>query len=171
MDSAVSPILLASLVGLLVLLIFLAFRSVASGRDPMEERLAEYGLTDYVRFGNRKRKTAESEMRFSGLNRWLVGRQMGAKLTMELVRADVAITAGEFVVILAGLAGIGIIVGMMRGSIIFGIGVGAVLAVMPFAYLTHQTKTASKRLHCPIARCPDLACGIVASRLRPLPGH
>ena len=44
-----SALIVAVLAGLSILSLFLALTRMVPQRDPLEQRLAEYGLTDYVR--------------------------------------------------------------------------------------------------------------------------
>lgn len=154
-----TPVIAAILAGFAVLSLFLAMGQIKPQRDPMEERLAEYGLTDYVRDGKVKEKPQENA-RFGIMNRILHGFGMGNKLGQALLRADVPLTAAEFSVVMLLLGGLGFALGSWRVNGLVGILVGLAFAFAPTLYLRFAE---NKRRNAFIAQLPDLLTLLVGS--------
>jgi tight adherence protein B len=154
-----SPLLIAILAGLSILSLFLAFARMVPQRDPLETRLTEYGLSEYVRVGRREEKPQETG-RFPALNRLLHGFGLGEKLAQALMRADVPLTAAEFALAMLAAGG----VGFMGGAWQFNAGVGVLLALLfmaaPLVYLKFSE---SRRRSAFIAQLPDLLTLLVGS--------
>ncbi len=90
----------AILAGLSVLTIFIGMRYFITNSDPIEDRLREYGLTEYIRQGNRSKKDSDRPDRFRGIERLANGFGFGAKLKFMLLRADLPMSVGEFTALL-----------------------------------------------------------------------
>lgn len=148
------------LIGLSVLTLFLAMRQLFQSNDPIEDRLREYGLTEYIRQGSRTRNDTEPTVRFRSLERLANGFGFGEKLQILLLRSDVPISVGEFTAILLGLAGLGFLIGAMRAGLFVGIGVALVLCVLPFLYLKQRQ---GRRRNAFANQLPDVLTLLVGS--------
>jgi len=148
----------AILIGLTVLSLFMAIRQVIPDKDPVEDRLREYGLTEYIRVGGRK--SEERPERFEGLERLANGFGVGEKWRALLQRSNVPMTVGEFTALLMGLAAIGFVVGAMRGGPLVGIMAGGVLCFLPFLYMKQRQ---AKRRRAFADQLPDVLTLLVGS--------
>jgi tight adherence protein B len=154
-----SPIVVAVLAGLSILSLFLAFSRMVPQRDPLEQRLAEYGLSDYVRVGRHDEKQKEPG-RFPALNRMLHGFGLGEKLAQALIRADVPLTAAEFSIVMLLVGAVGFAVGSLNVNAMVGVLLGLVFAVAPLVYLKVSE---SRRRAAFINQLPDLLTLLVGS--------
>jgi tight adherence protein B len=155
------PVIAALLTVFAVLSLFMALQRMAPQRDPMEQRLAEYGLSEYVRGIRHSQKEKPKEGgRFPILNRLLNGYGLGEKLAATLMRADVPLTAAEFAMLMLILGGVAFFLGVWRLNAL----VGAVLALVamagPLLYLKFRQ---SRRRAAFIAQLPDLLTLLVGS--------
>jgi tight adherence protein B len=128
-------------------------------RDPLEQRLAEYGLSDYVRVGRHDEKQKEPG-RFPALNRMLHGFGLGEKLAQALIRADVPLTAAEFSIVMLLVGAVGFAVGSLNVNAMVGVLLGLVFAVAPLVYLKVSE---SRRRAAFINQLPDLLTLLVGS--------
>lgn len=129
------PLIFALLVTLSVLMAFMAMWRTFGGRDPVEERLAEYGAT--LDAGLAEGAPARRS-RLPILNR-LVGRfSFGPRLAESLTRADLSMTAAEYGLIVVGLAVGGFLLGTWRAGPLVGALLGLVLGYLPFFYLRRR---------------------------------
>lgn len=126
----------AMLIGLTVLCLFMAIRQVMPNKDLVEDRLREYGLSEYIRAGSRK--TEERPERFEGLERLANGFGVGEKWRALLQRSNVPMTVGEFTALLGGLAVIGFVLGALRGGALVGVMAAGVLCFLPFFYMKQR---------------------------------
>lgn len=154
-----SPLLIAILAGLSILSLFLAFARMAPQHDPLEARLKEYGLSDYVRAGRREEKPHEPG-RFRTLNRLLHGFGLGEKLAQALIRADVPLTAAEFSLAMLALGGLGFFLGAWRLNAMAGVLTAMAFAAAPLVYLKIAE---SRRRAAFIGQLPDLLTLLVGS--------
>jgi tight adherence protein B len=154
-----TPLIIAILAALSIFSLFLAFARMVPQRDPLETRLTEYGLSDYVRAGRREEKPQEKG-RFPALNRMLHGFGLGEKLAGALTRADVPLTAAEFSLAMMALFSLGFFGGSWRINAMVGVLVGLVLAVAPLLYLKFAE---SRRRAAFISQLPDLLTLLVGS--------
>jgi tight adherence protein B len=155
MNPAIIP---SVLLALAVFSLFFALRRFTPQRDPLEERLREYGLTDYVR--GKKKPPEQEAKRFAGLDRLLRGGGMGEKLAHLLMQADVPLSVGEFVVIMGLVAGGGFALGTWRVNMAIGLLVSLLFAVGPIVYLKFS---AGRRRNAFINQLPDLLTLLVGS--------
>jgi len=128
------PLLIAVLVMVAVVFFFLALqRAIAGAADPVDQRLAQYGLT--AESVVEDPAVAAARPKPSLFGRLAGGLGMGAGLAEKLSRADIAMTTSEFglLVIVLGLAGF--LVGWWRVGLPFGLVIGLVLGYAPFLYL------------------------------------
>ena len=150
----------AILVGLSVLTLFAAMRSMLPQGDPIEDRLKEFGLTEYVRQGKRAQATNEQKERFQGLGRLANGFGFGDKLQIMLLRADVPMSTGEFTAILLAIAAGGFLLGAWRAGILIGILAAAALMVLPVFYLKQRQ---ARRRNAFTNQLPDVLTLLVGS--------
>ncbi|MCO5208872.1 MAG: type II secretion system F family protein [Caldilinea sp.] len=150
----------AVLVGLSVMTLFIAMRSMLPQGDPIEDRLKEFGLTEYVRQGNRAQANNEHKERFQGLEKLAHGFGFGEKLQTMLVRADVPMSTGEFLAILLAVAGGGFLLGAWRAGLLIGIVVAAALMILPIFYLKQRQ---AKRRNAFTNQLPDVLTLLVGS--------
>ena len=133
------PLLVAGLTVLAVGIFFLAFwRMIAGAADPVDARLAEYGLSAEMVVDDPSATTARP--RPSPLGRLMTGFGMGAGLAEKLSRADIALTTSEFGLMVLGAAGAGLLLGWWRVGLLFGIAIGGVLGYAPLLYLRSRTR-------------------------------
>lgn len=155
-----SVMIAAVLVGLSVMTLFIAMRSMLSQGDPIEDRLKEFGLTEYVRQGNRAQANSEHKERFQGLEKLAHGFGFGDKLQTMLVRADVPMSTGEFLAILLAIAGGGFLLGSWRAGLLIGVLVAASLMILPIFYLKQRQ---AKRRNAFTNQLPDVLTLLVGS--------
>lgn len=148
----------AMLVGLAILSLFMSIRQIIPDKDPVEDRLREYGLTDYIRAGGHKEE--ERPERFGALDRLARGFGFADKWKVLLQRADVPMTVGEFTAVLLALAGLGLAVGTWRSGPIVGVMIALVLCFIPFFYLKQRH---AKRRNAFSAQLPDVLTLLVGS--------
>lgn len=148
----------AMLVGLTVLCLFMAIRQVMPDKDPVEDRLREYGLSEYIRAGGRKME--ERPERFAGLERLATGFGVGEKWRALLQRSNVPMTVGEFTALLGGLAIIGFVLGALRGGALVGVMVAGVFCFIPFLYMKQRQ---AKRRRAFADQLPDVLTLLVGS--------
>lgn len=156
MNIAIIP---SVLLALAVFSLFFALRRFAPQRDPLEERLREYGLSEYVRGGAKKTKEQEPK-RFAALERLLHGGGTAEKIAYLLMQADVPLSVGEFVVIMGLVACGGFALGAWRVNMGVGLMVGLLFAVGPIIYLKFA---AGRRRNAFINQLPDLLTLLVGS--------
>ncbi|HRW46378.1 MAG: type II secretion system F family protein [Caldilinea sp.] len=140
--------------------LFIAMRSMLPQGDPIEDRLKEFGLTEYVRQGNRAQANNEHKERFQGLEKLAHGFGFGEKLQTMLVRADVPMSTGEFLAILLAVAGGGFLLGAWRAGLLIGIVVAAALMILPIFYLKQRQ---AKRRNAFTNQLPDVLTLLVGS--------
>lgn len=153
-------IIVAVLVGLAVLTGFIGFRHFVTNNDPIEDRLREYGLTEYIRQGNRARRESERKDRFHGVERLANGFGFGEKLGGMLQRADLPMSVGEFTTILLVASGGVLAITTLRAGIL----VGLMAAVLPWVFAVFYLKQRqSKRQAAFTNQLPDILTLLVGS--------
>jgi tight adherence protein B len=122
-----APLYFALLMGVLVLIGFVGLWSVTGGRDPVDDRLAEYGYREEVTPNGQSRDVGSGERLRRTMNRLINGFGLGYKLADSVMQADLPMTASEYVLVVAGIALLGFLIGtFVLGEVLFG----AVLAVV-----------------------------------------
>ncbi len=129
------PWLFASLVGLAVLLFFVALWSVLGKASSVGDRLAEYGGEAPLQVAA---EPEVSKPRLAGANRFLAGRAMGKRLTASLARADVPMTTAEFAAIMLGIMAVVFLLGLLRGGILVALPMAAIAGILPTFYLRRR---------------------------------
>lgn len=151
-------VIVAILVGLAIFSLFMSIRQMMPVKDPVEERLREYGLTDYIRSGGRQQE--ERPERFRLLERLAQGFGIAEKWRAMLLRANVPMTVGEFAALLLGLCAAGFVVGALRGGPLVGAMVAGVFCFIPFFYMKRRQ---AKRKQAFAAQLPDVLTLLVGS--------
>jgi tight adherence protein B len=142
------PLMFAVLVGFAVLLGFVALWRLLGKRDPMDVRLAELEALSGAAESEAVRPPAMSR-----LNRLLAGFGFGARLAEQLSQADLALTAAEFSLIVAGAIFLGFALGTWRGGLLAGVIAGAIGGLIPIFYLRRR---ASRRRRAFTEQIPDI---------------
>jgi tight adherence protein B len=152
--------IVAVLVGLSVLTAFIGMRHLFTNNDPVEDRLREYGLTEYIRQGNRARQESEKKDRFRGVERLADGFGFGEKLRGMLQRADVPMSVGEFTMILLVASGGILVLTALRTGILIGL----MAAVLPWVFAVFYLKQRqNKRRMAFTNQLPDILTLLVGS--------
>jgi tight adherence protein B len=152
------PLAFAVLVAGAVLLGFVGLWRLSAVEDPIEARLRAYGgagtavAADDGRAGERSR--------FGGLNRALARISMGQGLANRLTRADVPLTAAEFVLLAAMVAALLAVIGWLRVGPLFGILLGIAGMFLPLLYLNYR---AGKRRQKFTNQLPDVLTLLVGA--------
>jgi len=153
------PIVAATLLALAVLSLFYALRGFTPQRDPLESRLREYGLSDYIR-GGKVKEEPQARPRFALIVRMLHGFGLSEKLAHMLKRADVPLTAAELVVAMLLLGAVGFGVGVWRANGAVGLVAGVLAAIAPLFYLKFAEGRRRAKF---INQLPDLLTLLVGS--------
>ncbi|MCU0522398.1 MAG: type II secretion system F family protein [Anaerolineae bacterium] len=146
------PVVVAVLVAFAVVLAFMGLWLLLQRRDPVDERLTEYGLQArqlaQPAIGDATRRYGPSR-----LTRILTGFGAGQRLALALTRADLPLTAAEFSLIVFALFVAGLVIGTWRLNIALGAVFGAVLAVIPYIYMGMKQR---QRLRAFTEQLPDM---------------
>ncbi len=126
------PGVFALLVAFTVLLAFTAVWRFVAYRDPVVHRLDGYGAKGAAQHGG---ANAQSGHSLSPVGRLIYGFGMGPKLADALSRANVSMTVAEYVMIMLVLAGIGLVIGVWRVNLAFGVLLAGIAAALPVLYL------------------------------------
>jgi tight adherence protein B len=154
----VTPYFAAALVGVAVLALFMAAWRMAPRRDPVMARLTEYGEDGDLAGG--EDAAIRKRGRFPLTQRLVNGFGLGPKLALALSRADLALTAAEFIMIVLLIFVLGVVLGTLRANLLVGIGLGALLAFVPFVFLrVRQTR----RLNAFTRQLPDMLTLLVGA--------
>jgi tight adherence protein B len=150
------PLVAAILAAGAVFLIFMALWLLMQRRDPVDQRLIQYGvaaeLVENPGYG-------ELQQRYpSALHRFLSGFGLGPRLALSLTRADVPMTAAEFTMLALLLGVVGFAIGTLRLGVGLGLVVGALLGYIPFVALTVRQ---ARRLRRITQQIPDMLTLVV----------
>lgn len=146
-------------IGLAVLSLFVAMQRFLPQRDPTEDRLREYGLSDYIKLG-RQQAEPEQHKRFALLDRLTHGFGMDEKLGKLLVAADVPLTVGECAFLMLAIGTVGFVIGAWRVHPLVGLALGAAGAFTPILYLKFKQGRRQKAF---IDQLPDVLTLLVGS--------
>ncbi|HAJ37739.1 MAG TPA: secretion system protein F [Chloroflexi bacterium] len=150
----------AVLAGLSVLTCFMGMRQFFTNKDPIEDRLREYGLTEYIRQGRRSRQEGEHKERFRSVERLANGFGFGDRLQDMLQRADVPMSVGEFTTILLVASAVVLALATLRAGIL----VGLMSAVLPWVFAVFYLKQRqNKRRIAFTNQLPDVLTLLVGS--------
>ncbi len=145
------PLLFAALIWLVVVIGFVAAWRFAPQRDAVEERLRAYGWDPGVDLD--EGSDAEQRKKYPLTQQLLMGLGTGPALAKALMRADIAMTAAEFTLIVLLIVALGAAVGMWRIGLLGGIGLGILCGFLPFLYLRMRQ---AKRLKMLTEQIPDV---------------
>jgi tight adherence protein B len=148
------PLLVAVLTGFAVCLVFMALWLIFQKRDPIDQRLEEYGLQSAL--------TPSPESRAIGLSYRTSGgkKGLGARLAFELKRADIPMTASEYTLIIIALAILGFALGTWRVNAIFGLVLAVVFGVVPVLMIGARRR---RRLRIFTTQLPDMLTLLVGA--------
>jgi tight adherence protein B len=132
-------------------LVFMAVWVLLQRRDPVEERLSEYGLQ--ARQVGQVIGDASRRYGQTGFKRLLSGFGLGQRLAIALTRSGLPLTAAEFSMIVIALASVGLIVGTWRLNLAFGAVLGAASAALPIIYMGIRRR---RRLRTFTEQLPDM---------------
>lgn len=130
----IGALLFGFLVAVVVLIIFLAVGRSLATDEPVDERLAQYGITAESDDG----AGGGDAPRAKGLSRAFSGLSASASLSTLLARTDVPMTAAEFALIMIGVAAGGFVLGWWRLGLLPGVAIGLVAGYLPIIYLRSQ---------------------------------
>ena len=154
-------LLFAALVALLVFIAFAAALQLLRSRDPLEARLADYEAGRQASgAGEEGAGPAPARRAWPGVTRLLAGFGLGPRLAAALVRADVALTAPEYALIVVGAAAAGFALGAVRAGLPVGLALGATLGMAPLLYLRMR---GSRRLRAFTEQLPDVLTLLVGA--------
>jgi len=151
--------IVAICIGLAVLSLFVAMSRFLPQRDPMEERLREYGLSDYVKMG-RNKGGDKKRQRFALMGRITHGFGMDQKLAKLLAAADVPLTVSEISFGMLAIGVVGFVVGATRVHPLAGVAIGAIGAFLPVLYLKFKQGRRQKAF---VDQLPDVLTLLVGS--------
>ncbi len=154
-----APLIVAILISFAVMLIFMALWLLFQYRDPIEDRLDEYGLlaqaatTEAIGDTDRRYHTA-------AWKRFLAGFGLGPRIALALTRAGLPLTATEYSVIVLALGFAGLIIGTLRLNVALGVVFGVFLAALPIVYLSIRRRS---RLRAFTEQLPDMLTLLVGA--------
>ncbi len=151
--------IVAICIGLAVLSLFVAMPRFLPQRNPMEERLREYGLTDYVKMG-RNKGGEKKRQRFALMGRVAHGFGMDQKLGKLLAAADVPLTVSEISFGMLAIGVVGFVVGAYRVHPLAGVAIGVLGAFAPVLYLKFKQGRRQKAF---VDQLPDVLTLLVGS--------
>jgi tight adherence protein B len=151
--------IVAICIGLAVLSLFVAMPRFLPQRDPLEERLREYGLSDYVKMG-RNKEGEKKRQRFALMGRIAHGFGLDKRLSNMLAAADVPLTVGECAFAMLALGTAGFVFGMWRVHPLVGLALGAAGGLAPVLYLKFKQGRRQKAF---VDQLPDVLTLLVGS--------
>ncbi len=153
------PVITAVLIGLAVILTWMGLWLLMQPRDVIGERLESYGLKSEQR---EQRPVDDTRNRYgtSRLAKILAGFGLGPRLALALTRADLRLTAAEFLLIVMAFAAFGFVIGILRVGVWFGLVLAVILGVLPFLYLGARRR---RRLRDFTSQLPDLLTLLVGA--------
>ena len=150
-ELTIGPLLFGVLIAAAVIILFVGLWRVRKPLDPVQERVKEYGLEREYLTGLEEELDERSGL--SALNRILRGQEFGARLADSLTRADLPLTAAEFILLMAGVALTGLVVGTWRFGLQWGAIIGLALGFVPLLYVKSAIQ---KRQRSITAQLPDV---------------
>ena len=152
-------VIVAIFIGLAVISLFMAMPRFLPQHDLMEDRLREYGLSDYVKQG-RNKAGSEKRQRFALMNHIAHGFGMDERLGKMLAAADVPLSIGECAFAMLALGTAAFVFGMWRIHPLVGIVLGVAGAFAPIFYLKFKQ---GRRRDAFIEQLPDVLTLLVGS--------
>ncbi len=156
---------MAPIIGLLaalaVLMIFVAVYRLAVRPDEVTTRMDSYGNAAVA-----ATPAPPMVQRANWLAQHLKGSKTGDRVGQLLAQADLPLTAAEFVLIVAGVAALGFVLGAWRINMLAGVGSGAALRrLFPFLWAHAGTRQTQARDCGSAARGADAGPGRAQGRL------
>lgn len=152
------PIIAAILSAAAVFLIFMALWLLIQRRDPVDERLLQYGVAAELVQGP---SVGQVDERYpSSVGRFLAGFGLGPRLALSLTRADIPLKVTEFLLVAVLLAAVGFGIGTLRLGPLLGLILGAVLGYIPFIVVTFKKRSRLRRI---THQIPDMLTLVVGA--------
>lgn len=123
--------LFAGLVGIAVMLLFIAMWRMSAPRDAELQRLAGYGATA----PQDNPDVLNPRGRFAALDRAVARVGLGDHLSELLSQSDIPLTAAEYTLIAGGLGLAGLLIGAIRLNLLVGIAFAALCIYLAIFYL------------------------------------
>ena len=132
----VGPLVVSVLVGVAVVLGFIGVWRVTATQDPVAQRLERYGESGLEPFmADSDGYSPQQRRGRAGGNSGLARLRLVRRLAAGLASADISLTVTEFMLIILGAGLVGFFLGLLMGSPLFGLGLGAVAAYVPITWL------------------------------------
>lgn len=132
----IGPLLFGLLVAVGVFFVFLAAGRALATDEPVDERLAQYGIADD--FGVGAGEAGANGSRVNELNRMFRRLSISASLADLLARTDLPLTAAEFALIMLSMGGGAFLLGMFQFGLAPGVVIGLVAGYLPLIYARTQ---------------------------------
>ncbi len=154
-----AAVLVGLLLSLAVMIFFVGLWRMTGAQDPVEERLRQYGVTvELVKSASSAR--AGLRRAWPGTTRLLAGLGLGPRLATALARADFPLTAAEFSLVVLGFGVLGLLIGMVRGGLLFGLPAALLAGALPIFYMRNRQRSRLKAL---TEQLPDVLTMLVGS--------
>lgn len=144
----------ALLVFLAVVVVFFGIWRLAPRRDDIGERMAGYMGP------GEEEKAPKVVQRESKLTKRLGQSRMGTRFAAMLAQSDLPLTAGEFLLVMAGTGALGFLLGAWRIHVIVGVLFGAVGAYVPVMW---AGRARTKRRRAIAGQLPDVLTLVVGA--------
>jgi len=118
-----------------VFLGFVALWRLSDVRDPVEERMQHYGVSDELGLGGESEELEDQRRAWPGVNRLLGRSGLGPRLATALMRAGVPLTATEFTLIILAAGVLGFALGTITLGPLLGLVLGGLACFLPILYL------------------------------------
>jgi len=154
------PVLFGAAVGFCVFIGFIAMWRLVGKRDPVEERLRTFGVSDRELTGLDDLPGSSRRLPWSGTNRMLAASGLGPRLALALVQADLPLTAAEFAMIVLACFVAGAFFGALRLGGAAGILIGILGAWLPVLFLRNRQQ---RRQRAFTAQLPEILTLLVGA--------
>jgi len=129
------PLIFGIIVAIGVMVAFTAFWRMSQGRDPVEARLKQYGVSAELVDADEAGQASSRRPRLPVINRLLAALGLGSSLGSSLTRAGIRLTPAEYTLIMIGAGLLGFAAGALRVGILLGLAAGLVCAYLPVIYM------------------------------------
>lgn len=143
--------MVAGLIWLAVMIAFAGIWRLTPQRDPVEERLRAYGWQPNLDLGDNE--TVDARRKYPLTQRLLLALGRGPAISRALMRADVPLTAAEFLLIVLVIVVLGFALGTWRIGFLGGAGLGLLFGLIPYMYLRIRQ---ARRLKALTEQIPDV---------------
>ncbi len=156
-----APLWFGLLMGVFVLIGFVGLWSMTGGRDPVDDRLSEYGYREELTPNGQAQDVGSRERLRRSLNRMVNGFGLGHKLADTVMQADLPMTASEYVLVLLGVAVLGFLIGtFLIGEVLIGLLLAVVGLFIPGIFVRSRR---SKRQREFTEQLPDVLTLLVGA--------